>query len=83
VEEHDEANELCEVIQGVLPHAREKRLGYLLFYCGLKPRDIVRYCQQDFIDVIEIYALRRNIMERLTRNADQIRWRLGTESRSD
>jgi hypothetical protein len=83
VEEHDDASELWEVIQSVLPHAREKRLGYLLFYCGLKPRDIVRYCQQEFSDVREIYALRRNIMDRLTRNADQIRWRLGIESISD
>jgi hypothetical protein len=81
--ESAEASELWEVIQSMLPHAREKRLGYLLFYCGLKPRDIVRYCPQEFCDVREIYAIRRNIMERLTRSADQIRWRLGVESAID
>jgi hypothetical protein len=80
VEEPEDATELWEVIQGLLPHAREKRLGYLLFYCGLKPRDIIRYRPQEFSDVREIYTLRRNIMERLLRNADKIRWRLGVES---
>jgi hypothetical protein len=79
VEEPEETSELWEVIQSLLLHPREKRLGYLLFYCGLKPRDIVRYCSQEFSDVREIYALRRNIMERLMRNADQIRWRMGVE----
>lgn len=80
MEEPEDANELWEIIQGLLPHAREKRLGYLLFYCGLKPRDIIRYCPQEFSDVREIYTVRRNIMERLLRNADNIRWRLGVES---
>ena len=80
VEEPEDANELWEAIQGLLPHAREKRLSYLLFYCSLKPRDIIRYFPQEFSDVREIYTLRRNIMERLLRNADTIRWRLGVES---
>ena len=65
-----------EAIQILLTDKRERRLAYLLFYCGLKPRDIVRYCQLEFDDVQEIYRRRRNIFDRLTRNVDYIRWRL-------
>jgi len=66
-----------EVIQSLLPDMRERRLAYLLFHCGLKPREIVRYSPLEFHDVQEIYRLRRNIIERFLRNADHLRWRLG------
>lgn len=72
----DESAELWEVIQSLFPNQRERRLTYLLFHCGLKPREIVQFCSQEFSDVREIYRLRRNIVERLVRNADRIRWRL-------
>lgn len=78
-EDREDTSELWELIQDMLPHAREKRLGYLLYYCGLKPRDVVRYCPQEFSDVREVYGLRRNIVGRLLRNMDQIRWRLGID----
>jgi hypothetical protein len=77
-EPDDEGDELWETLQSLLPHERERRLAYLLFHCGLKPREVVRYCSQEFCDVREVYRLRRNIIERLMRNIDQIRWRLGT-----
>src|SRR6266568_786129 len=35
-----------------------------------------RFCPQEFSDVRDIYRLRNNIMHRLLRNADQLRWRL-------
>ena len=60
----------------MLPAGREQRLAYLLYHCGLKPREIVRFCPQEWSDIQEIYHLRRNLMERLLRNADQLRWRL-------
>ena len=60
----------------MLSDEREKRLAYLLFHCGLKPREIIRFCPQEWSDVHEIYRLRRNIMARLLYNADQLRWRL-------
>ena len=44
---------------------------------GLKARDIVRFRPEEFGDIQEVYRLTRNIVERLTRNRDQIRWRLG------
>jgi hypothetical protein len=75
----EESNELWELLQQMFPNKREQRLAYLFFHCGLKPRDIIRYCFQEFSDVREIYRLRRNIIERLLRNADQIRWQLGTD----
>jgi integrase len=74
--EDEEGSELWEVIKSLLPEAREQRLAYLLFHCGLKPREIVKYCPSDFSDVQIVYSLRRNIFERLLRNADLIRWRL-------
>ncbi len=77
VEEHQEEDQgLWETIQGMLTNERERRVAYLLFYCNLKPREIVRSSPQEYSSVQEIYRLRRNIMERLWRNSDQIRWRL-------
>ncbi len=70
------SSEVWEVLQTMLSNEREQRLAYLLFYCGLKSREIVRFCPQEFRDVQEIYRTRRSIMERLLRNADQLRWRL-------
>jgi len=75
-EETIESSEVWEVLQTMLSDEREKRLAYLLFHCGLKPREIIRFCPQEWSNVREIYRLRRNIMERLLYNADQLRWRL-------
>ena len=74
-EDQTDSNEVWEILQTMLPNRREQRLAYLLYYCGLKPREIVRFCQEEWSDIQEIYRLRRNIMERLLRNADQLRWR--------
>jgi hypothetical protein len=60
----------------ILTNPREQRLAYLLFHCGLGPREMIRFCPQEWSDVQEIYRLRRNIMERILRNADHLRWRL-------
>ena len=75
-EDEEDGGELWEVIRSLLPTRREQRLAYLLFHCSLKPREIVRYCQQEFGDIREIYRMRRNITDRLLRHADHIRWRL-------
>lgn len=76
---YQEEGEAWEVIRALLPDERERRVAYLLYHCGLKPREIIHYCPQEFSDVQEIYRLRRNIIERLVRNADRIRWRLSAE----
>jgi hypothetical protein len=78
VEDTIDSGELWEFLHEMFPDEREQRLIYLFFYCGLKPREIVRYCPQEFSDVREVYRLRRNIMERLLRYTDHLRWRLGT-----
>jgi hypothetical protein len=69
--------EVWEILQRMLPDKREQRLAYLFYHCGLKAREIVRFCPREFSDVREIYRMRRCIVERILRNADQFRWQLG------
>jgi hypothetical protein len=61
----------------MLSNEREIRVAYLHFRCGLKAREILQFCPEEFKDAQEIYSIRRNMFKRLMRNADQIRWRLG------
>lgn len=70
-------DELWEVIQSILPGEKERRVAYLHFHCNLKPREIIRFLPGEFVNEDEIYRLKRNIMERIMRNADKIRWKLG------
>ena len=74
-----DSGELWQVISHMLPDKRERRAAYLLYYCGLKPREIVRFCYHEFEDVQEIYRIRRTIIDRLRRNTDYLRWRLNNE----
>jgi hypothetical protein len=76
VENGSEKRDVWDILQTMLSDTREQRLAYLLFHCGLKPREIVRFCPEEWSDVQEIYRLRRRIMERVLRNVDQLRWRL-------
>ena len=76
VEDSSDHGEVWDMLRMILSNPREQRLAYLLFHDGLKPREIVRLCSQEWSNVQEIYRLRRNIMERLLRNADLLRWRL-------
>ena len=77
-EEDDyESSELWDAILTLLPGKREQRIIYLLYHCGLKPREIVQFCSQEFSDVMEIYSVRRNFFDRLHRNKDYLRWKLG------
>lgn len=78
-EDEDDGRDLWEIIEKLLPDERQRRLAYLIIHCGLKPRQVVSLCPDEFSDKQEIFRLYRNIIERLTRNADQIRWRLGDQ----
>ena len=69
------SSEIWEVLQTMLPDMREQRVAYLLFHSGLEPREIVRFCSQEFPDIQEVYRLRCKILERLLHNVDQLRWR--------
>ncbi len=73
VEDDTENGEIWESLQLLLINPREQRVAYLLFHCGLKPREIIRFCLQEWSDIQEIYRLRRNIMERILRNTDYLR----------
>lgn len=73
VEDRNTSLELWEILQRALPSEREQQLAYLLYHCGLGPREIVQFCPQEWNDVQEIYRLRRNILERLLRQTDQLR----------
>jgi hypothetical protein len=76
VEESSDDSEVWDILHMILSDPREQRVAYLLFHCGLKPREIVRFRSQEWGDVQEIYRLRRTIMERVLRNTDQLRWQL-------
>ncbi len=76
MEDVTSSSEVWDILKTVLANPREVRLAYLLFHCGLKPREIVHFCPQEFDDVHEVYGLRRAIMERVFRNADLLRWQL-------
>ena len=69
-------SELWDILKGILPNPREQRPAYLLFHCGLGPREIVQCCSPEWSSVQEIYSLRRTIMERVLRKVDTLRWRL-------
>ncbi len=78
-EEHEDGRVFWESIQSLLPDESERRLVYFLYYCGLKPREIARRFPQEFGDVKEIYRVNQNIIDRLRRNRDRLRWLLGDE----
>ena len=68
-----DSSENWEILQTLLPSTREQRLAYLLYHCGLGPREIVHHYPQEWSHVQEISRLRRNIIERLLRHADFLR----------
>jgi len=54
-----------EILKESFPNAREQRIAYLLFHCGLSPKMIVNTYPQEFQDVQEIFHLRHSIFELL------------------
>lgn len=75
-EDRFESEQLWEAIERLLVNEREKRLFFLLYGCGLKPREVVLRCPQEFDDVQEIYRLNTNIIDRLRRNRDRLHYLL-------
>ena len=80
VEDTMDGQSIWKSIESMLCDERERRLAYLLYYCGLKPREIVEHCSHEFDDVKEIYRLNHNIIKRLQRNRDRLRLLLGLEA---
>ncbi len=73
-EDRPDSDEIWDRLQALLPNWREQRLAYLLYHYGLEPAEIVRCGLQEWSDIHEVTRLRRNILERVLRNADQLRW---------
>ncbi len=54
--------EVWKIVQSLLADMRQQRIAYLLFHCGLKPREIVHSYPEEFSDVLEISHIRYKIM---------------------
>jgi hypothetical protein len=61
------SDEVWKKVSDLLSGKHERRLAYL-FHCGLKPREIVSLCPQEFNDVAEISRLRHYIIEQVLLN---------------
>src|SRR5947208_3678665 len=48
VEDGSDNSEIWDILHMILSNPREQRLAYLLFHCGLKPREIVHFCSQEW-----------------------------------
>lgn len=68
-----DAQKIWKVIESLLFDERERRIAYLLYFCGLKPMEIVNRCPKEFDDIKEIYHLRCTIVEKLRQNSDRLR----------
>jgi integrase len=79
VEDSYHQDEWWSVVESILINPREQRVIYLLYHCGLKPREIIQHCPGEFADEQEIYRLTRNSLDRLRRNADKLRWKLSVD----
>ena len=68
------AREVWEMLEKMPLNDREQRTAFLLFNCGLRPKDIVLTFPEEFYDVHEISLLRCTIIERLLDQVDQHMW---------
>jgi hypothetical protein len=76
-------SEVWALIQDSIHNPREQRLAYLLFHCGLSPREVLRYCSREFDDLHEISHLRYSILEHLLRRTDQFPLQLTADGASE
>ena len=75
----DDGSEFSESIKRIFSDPQEQRLAYLLYYCGLKPRQIVQHLPQEFSNVQEIFRITHNMMDRMRRNKDRLQKLLDDE----
>ena len=73
VEDCPDRSEIWDMLQALLPHRREQRLAYLLYHCGLGPKEIMQCCPQEWSGVQEISRLRHTILQRLLNHANLLR----------
>jgi hypothetical protein len=69
--DQSENGEVWEIISRLLPDIRKQCMAYLLFHCGLGPKDIVHMFPEEFHDEHEIALLRCTVIGRLLDDIDQ------------
>src|SRR5205085_7094448 len=72
LEDNYHEDEWWSAVESILTDKYERRVIYLLYHCGLKPREILIHASGEFANEQEVYRLRRNGLERLKRNQDQL-----------
>jgi len=65
---HSKNSEVWENLKKGLSDAREQRMAFLLFNCGLSPYDIVQSFPEEFLDGEEIARLRQRMIKQLLCN---------------
>ena len=73
-EQPDDDLDVWNTLLGLLNNERERRVVQLLYYHGLTPKKIVKHFPQEFSNEKEIYRVNYNIVERLQRKREQLRW---------
>jgi hypothetical protein len=71
-------SEVWEMLEKMPLDNREQRLAFLLFNCGLGPKDIVSAFPEESYEVHEISVLRCTIIERLLDDVDTHTWPINT-----
>jgi len=62
-------SDLWQVIETELRDETERRVAYLSFVLGLKPREIHEEHPELFGEIADVYRSKRNLLDRLQRNA--------------
>ena len=70
VEENIESKAVWDLLKTMLANPREQRLAYLVFQCGLAPKEIIRLCPQEWSTIDEISELRCIILRRFLGQQD-------------
>lgn len=65
-------SDVWELLGTLLPDVREQRLAFLLFHCGLGPKEIVLTYPHEFPDLEEISRLRCRLIQQVLDHADRL-----------
>lgn len=79
LQEEEEAYDrgaLWKTIRMILTNQRELRVVFLVYHQGLKPREIIKHCPNEFTDVQEVHRLLRYALGRLRRHAEILRQKI-------
>ncbi len=64
----NDSAEIWKTVQNLLTNTRQQRIAYLLFHCGLQPKEIVQAYPEEFSDALEISRLRYKIVANILSN---------------